>query len=764
MIVAAIAVSALGIYLVIAAAVALFGWLAATIATKRSPSTPQVVEPTTPSSAAPPSHQYLAVVPVDAAVFDDARALSAQARVVFNAWASQLPKAPRDAASTLRGMALRRRLIGRFTSRLDGRRFVWRASPYRGGNRNVGVPTLDVTRLDPYAPPPDLRSRSSYLELCHICAGDGRCECISCGASGRVICAACVGAGKVHGIAKNGARRLLNCKDCKGKGGLTCRACAKGHVSCTSCAASGRIERWLDLEGGPREGDIQVEPDGDLTRAFTWGRDGAPATADEIARDARVVAAISQPRQLTLADLPPDVPRAWIDAHWDGIQARLQPGERIVDQTFTLLEVPSVELTYGIGKSAQAIQLEGLRMLAPPVTADHLFASRAASLRRLALVLAAIPAAVFVAYAIRGSYFLTSTTAGVIACAALACGILYAVIWHTSLGRSAWRWLGAAAVPVAAATSLAILSEPTEARARELIARGQLALAKIELEALGSPDSSALWADVHLAEALGATTCTAASERASLLPAGSAQLQRARAHADALALHEAEARLTGRDPAGAVTALTCASDTIRKAENGRTLEARVHLATARACLDANDWACAYSRADEAARLGATGDADTVRAEVRAKVTAAVDDAIASSRNETDLAKRVSLQRNADELWTRYLLAGAGTVPPPLEKLRASLVSDQRRLDRELEVARKNQEREERRARERAEREARAAEQRALRAQREQERRERARDYAPLLCGDGSLSPSCVCGGSHRGCCSHHGGVAGCSAD
>ena len=34
--------------------------------------------------------------------------------------------------------------------------------------------------------------------------------------------------------------------------------------------------------------------------------------------------------------------------------------------------------------------------------------------------------------------------------------------------------------------------------------------------------------------------------------------------------------------------------------------------------------------------------------------------------------------------------------------------------------------------------------------------------APLSCNDGSLSPSCVCGGLHRGCCSHHGGVAGCS--
>lgn len=35
--------------------------------------------------------------------------------------------------------------------------------------------------------------------------------------------------------------------------------------------------------------------------------------------------------------------------------------------------------------------------------------------------------------------------------------------------------------------------------------------------------------------------------------------------------------------------------------------------------------------------------------------------------------------------------------------------------------------------------------------------------APLLCVDGRRSPTCTCGReSYRGCCSGHGGVAGCS--
>jgi hypothetical protein len=35
------------------------------------------------------------------------------------------------------------------------------------------------------------------------------------------------------------------------------------------------------------------------------------------------------------------------------------------------------------------------------------------------------------------------------------------------------------------------------------------------------------------------------------------------------------------------------------------------------------------------------------------------------------------------------------------------------------------------------------------------------DYTSLRCNDGTRSPTCVCGGSWRGCCSWHGGVDGC---
>jgi len=41
---------------------------------------------------------------------------------------------------------------------------------------------------------------------------------------------------------------------------------------------------------------------------------------------------------------------------------------------------------------------------------------------------------------------------------------------------------------------------------------------------------------------------------------------------------------------------------------------------------------------------------------------------------------------------------------------------------------------------------------------------RDRANASLRCCDGSDSPTCTCGNPRRGCCSHHSGVCGCSAD
>jgi hypothetical protein len=762
LVVAAIAVAALGVYLLIIGAVALVGWLAA-VAARRQPATqaPHLVPAATPSAAPAPNQQYHVVLSVNATTFDDPAAIERAACGVFAAWARQLPSAPSDPSDAIRGLALRTRLIGRLTTKLDGRRFVWRSGPFRGRDRNTSATAIDPSNLDPYNPPSDLRSRSGYVSLCRSCGGDGRIECTSCGGAARVTCIACNGAGKVDGVTKSGARRLLNCKTCKGKASLACGSCSRGKVDCGACQQSGRVEHWLEVEGGPRNGDVQVEPDGDVTRAFVWGKDGVVATHDEIVRDARIVCSVTHDRQLRPDDLPPEVPSEWRDSYWQPIQARLQPGERVVSQTFTLLEVPSVEVTYAVGRETQAIELEGLRLLAPPVSADQLFRARASGLRRLAYALGAVPLIVGIAYAIRGSYYFAPPVAGVVFCSALAAALVYGVIWHASLRGSARRWLASAIVPIGAAIALAIVAEPSEAAARRYIEAGRLDLARTELDALGDArddDLAPLWADVHLKEALAAKTCSDATQHLTKIASNTPQHAKARAHADALAMGAAETALASNQLVAARSALRCASDDGR-ANPGRILGARIEIAAARSCLDAKDWPCVISRAKEATDLGAGPDADTVRAQAFTAIRTEVDEAIARAKTEKDLAARVRLRRSAIDQWGRYLVAESE--PAELVALKKDATKDEQALAVQEEAARKRREAEEKRLAAEQQRKREAEERAEKRRIAEEERRERASMPRSIRCCDGTLSPSCMCGGSRRGCCSHHGGVCGC---
>lgn len=90
----------------------------------------------------------------------------------------------------------------------------------------------------------------------------------------------------------------------------------------------------------------------------------------------------------------------------------------------------------------------------------------------------------------------------------------------------------------------------------------------------------------------------------------------------------------------------------------------------------------------------------------------------------------------------------------LDRFSARVVVAAKRAAREREAEARRAAREEARAA--------SAERRALQ---EQARKQRSWGSARLRCNDGTLSPTCNCGrSSNRGCCSWHGGVAGCSAD
>ncbi len=144
----------------------------------------------------------------------------------------------------------------------------------------------------------------------------------------------------------------------------------------------------------------------------------------------------------------------------------------------------------------------------------------------------------------------------------------------------------------------------------------------------------------------------------------------------------------------------------------------------------------------------------VLAQAQAKGTAAA--------SEKDIEQRMNIAKEGLALFSVW--AKETQAPEP----KAALVLRQR-LEKDEQTWPKEQERRRRAAEIAAQRQAeqeRRAEAARQRAQAREEARahqdERRRAMSPLLCADGTPSPSCTCGGSWRGCCSWHGGVSGCS--
>lgn len=753
-----VVVAAAGVYAVVLAAVAFVAWLLR-VATRHRPEAAAEPSPQVPTSA-----PYRAVLPVDPAVFVDDAEAKAIAKRVFEQWVSGLPRAPARSVDLVRAVDIRTRQVGRLVTELEGRRVVECCEP-APGREPPRPPPFVRQSIDPWNPPHDLRRVSRFIAACWTCGASGRVECASCRGTARRPCTGCDGSGKYYGQAANGAHRLLNCKTCRGKGDVRCADCTRGKVDCETCHQAKKLACWLEVRSDLRQ-DVQLTPDDAATLPFSWCQRGASVADDQLALDARIVDKVTRTRPVAATELPATVPPEWRSEHGPRLQAHVEPGERVRSQSFTFLSVPFASVTYAVLGEQHAVALEGLRMLAPPVTAPAAepFARRARMLGRLALAFAALPVAIGAIYGARGEYFTSGRAAGLVAGVAIAAAataaLAYAALWNVTLGRRGARtWAMTAIAPVAIASLLAAVAEPRVDRARDLLDAGRLDEATVELRALNLPEADTAWADLHLRRSLEATTCATATAELRPIPPEQPQRGRAQAHADQLAIAETEAAIRAHDPDAAATALGCTSEPGRTSPTALALRAQIADLQAGRCLERKDWACALERA------ASGSDPAKLRADALAAINAEANAQIAAAAREPSLDQRIADEQAALDLWQRYLLDPQHPDAPPrlVIELRTTLVRDQAALATQQRIAQVRAEAEARRQAAAAERERKQAE---LAAERERRRQaaeeERAnRSSGGLLCNDGTLSPTCTCAGSHRGCCSWHGGVAGC---
>ncbi len=235
------------------------------------------------------------------------------------------------------------------------------------------------------------------------------------------------------------------------------------------------------------------------------------------------------------------------------------------------------------------------------------------------------------------------------------------------------------------------------------------------------------------------------------------------AHADMLALSATHVSFHAGELEQARRALDCASTRTRESTEALGLRRQIALIGGRECAESRQWDCAFSKLREAEQLG-LADARELASQARQTIESDVKAAIAAAKTERDLERRLPLETAALGLWTTYLAGRHSSRPPEIAQLEQSAARDEKVVARLRELERKQAEKAEQRRRAAEARE----EKRRLAAEERERRRkaaaERRRMYSSLVCNDGSLSPSCVCGGSWRGCCSHHGGVSGCQGD
>jgi hypothetical protein len=762
----AVAASAFAVYWLVIGAVWLVGTLLRAIVRQpKTQTTAVVTNMAVPVVESPSSLDYEEIAHAQALSSPDADLIRRATCAAFAAWARALPKAPRDPVGLIRGIEINRRLLVRRDSVVEGRRLLRRSAPHRSGT-DTGSSNASLEEPDPWLPADELAARSSHVAACDACTGTRMVACSKCHGSCRVTCTNCEGAGKAYGFASNGSRRLMNCKVCAKAGQVDCSACMGGEVACSTCSGAGRIRYWYEAEVWNRV-DVQVEPD-DYQRVFHWSKDGNEASRNQIELDAWVVGESVADGPVPLKDAPEAIPPDDRDRILAAVRPHLEPGERIRQQRLMALEFPAVSVTYGSSLEEQTIDLMGRRLLAPRRWVDTAMRARARFLNVVAAVLALMPVAAGLAYLSRGSYFVSSDVAALVGCIAVAAVLMYFAVSSTTLGPRRLAWLAPVPLPLIAAVVFGLRAEPSIDAARHQLRQGHVSAALRELEALGSPERKELasaYADVRLAQVHAASTASDAAKALSRIPPEMTQHAAGQALVDERWLQEAARALETGHPADVSTIVAQASPELQSSPASVRLLAAADLAAGRQCLSDDDWKCALSRGRSAIAQG-NADGEGLVAEALGGLRRSVDSAVATADATKELAPRVQALQLAEQ----HLAALEVEQNPEATDPSTELKKLHARLLRDVDALNKQKAAEARRAEAEAEKQRRAlarqqaAEERALARQRaaeERVRRAEERSYSSLRCCDGSLSPSCTCGGSHRGCCSHHGGVCGC---
>jgi len=598
----------------------------------------------------------------------------------------------------------------RVRSRGRARRIIVRQASTESRARNVLEP-LDPSWFDPWAESSEtLAVKTRQLSRCQTCAGEKRVRCLTCQGIAMVSCGICSGSGFTWSPR---SRRMIGCRVCRKSGKRIC-SCRDGWTSCAACSGKGKVEEWLEVAEESFDRVTFVGSDL-LAQAFPGGM--GPDTFDTDPHRFTIPLALSWKGQ-SIKEAPAEVRSALHRPDLVGISPKEDRIHEIIVQVF---QSKITTVVYQLGGISGSILVQGWnQQIVENSSSRQPFQRRRRRTVQGMSIAVLASAALTIWYGVRHSFFVSTPNYWLLWICAFVLGVCFIPLmfwWALPVRGRGWKGALAAGFPalfvVLAQTGLAATGGPSLDHARAAAERGQLEDALRESAAcfdlgIQAEPAGRFHDQLQLGRVRQTREPQKAWEAASLPFLTKAGREQAQAHAVA-AIFQASSALQERGELSASAALLdSAPAELKQTEPLIGLRRRLYL-------------------DDALPLRK----------------------VIGSRGKSLEEKLVACTAIAP-----YVQGLTSLPPTPADTSLAKEIKE------ECEALREQGFKKVERQREAATREAEQALRRTEAAKKVALRRWA---LAPLLCNDGTRSPSCVCGGSHRGCCSWHGGVGGCSA-
>lgn len=654
-----------------------------------------------------------------------------RASAAFCEWARPFLIATGTARACVEHVETRTAEFGRVTWVGRQRRVVKRVSPLPVDDAGSDSDRVSSAR-DPWSiSAKDLERLSGRIVGCPTCKRSGFVVCATCSGTSAATCSTCQGLGHARSV-RTGAHSP--CRSCKGAGNRPC-GCDGGRVRCSACLGRGRVRERLVLVEEPvrrvlSAGDVQAAHAlaGAAPLRVDW--QGAPAAA-------------------------PDEAAVWIAR----LPAPELEGVRWDTASVQVAGVPMARIRFRMARVPAAVDvIDGIVASTPAARAP--LRTRRLGIGCFAAAACIWSAAAWWSYVTRHPYYGFSDHAVYLSLLVPGFGIAAACLGAAVLGPTTRR--GTATLLASALSLLGLLAaqagfafggHPTAAEAREALEAGELDRAEMVARAcldLGREIEGAreVLDALHQRRVAAtndlATAATLASEPF-FDPSAAARARRMVADRIVQAIQQAQSD-GNFSTTSAMASLMPGEFRADPVLSGLVAAAALHTATN--CIGRLDAAC-YSAAltDDAVAGIAEEELASLKAKADAAARATVAPLWTKIRNHgTPLEERDVACKDVQRHLPFLLAATTPAFRPTPKELQERCARIAEEIDRKNQLESEARRREEQRQRERGRR----------------DDADRRWASAPLRCNDGTLSPTCTCGGPRRGCCSHHGGVAGCS--